>query len=549
MSSMATLVDDHLYTKLQHDVVKDLYIPSACPKKFGQPLSLSDSSSDDEEDRKLNNLIKKASLEVECSILDSRDEKTSDHWIKRNASLIRLTGKHPFNCEPPLPRLMYHGFITPVPIHFVRNHGSVPRANWEDWTIEVTGLVARPTRFTMEQLVHEFPTREFPATLVCAGNRRKEQNHVKQIIGFNWGAAAISTSLWRGVPLWTVLKQCGIYSRNKGALHVCFEGAEDLPGGGGSKYGTSIRSEIALDPSRDIIIAYMQNGEPLTPDHGFPARMIVPGFIGARMVKWLKRIVVSTQQSDSYYHYKDNRVLPSHVDVQLANTQVGTGMIVGGGRQITRVEVTLDDGETWQVCLLDSLEKPNKYGKYWCWCLWSTEVEVLDLLKANEISVRAWDEALNTQPEKLIWNVMSYESSLLFLLVLKLAHASRFVVPSPSSLVYRLFAIRRLESLSSHSPNPYTFFPLAAVSSPSCRFPKRCQFCPRFPAMAWIAVASQTPASLPKSALLPPSASSFSPPSLPKPSAVSAKREFPIFCFQFCFIKLAFVVVEDTKPS
>ena len=73
---------------------------------------------------------------------------------------------------------------------------------------------------------------------------------------------------------------------------------------------------------------------------------------------------------------------------------------------MTRVEVTMDGGETWQVCRLDHPEKPNKYSKYWCWCFWSLEVEVLDLIGAKEIAVRAWDETLNTQPEKLIWNVM-----------------------------------------------------------------------------------------------------------------------------------------------
>ena len=73
---------------------------------------------------------------------------------------------------------------------------------------------------------------------------------------------------------------------------------------------------------------------------------------------------------------------------------------------MTRVEVTLDGGETWLVCALDHTERPNKYGKYWCWCFWSLEVEVLNLLVAKEIAVRAWDETHNTQPEKLIWNVM-----------------------------------------------------------------------------------------------------------------------------------------------
>ena len=283
------------------------------------------SSDDDDDDEKdvaaLKYLIRKGTAELEPSIFDPRDDGTSDQWVQRNASLVRLTGKHPFNSEPPLPRLMHHGFITPVPLHYVRNHGTVPKARWEDWTVEVCGLVKRPARFTMDQLILEFPSREFPATLVCAGNRRKEQNMVKQSIGFNWGAAAISTSVWTGVPLRSLLKRCGIFSRTKGALHVCFEGAEDLPGGGGSKYGTSILREVALDPSRDIILAYMQNGERLTPDHGFPVRMIIPGFIGGRMVKWLKRIVVTPQQSDSYYHYKDNRVLPSHVDAELANAE------------------------------------------------------------------------------------------------------------------------------------------------------------------------------------------------------------------------------------
>ncbi|XP_047341866.1 nitrate reductase [NADH]-like [Impatiens glandulifera] len=412
-----------------------------------KPVVFDDSSSDeDEPENDYTELIKKGNMEIEPSVLDSRDEGTADNWIKRNPCMIRLTGKHPFNCEAPLNRLMHHGFITPVPLHYVRNHGSVPKLSWDDWTVEVTGLVKRPGRFTMDQLTNDFVSCEFPATLVCAGNRRKEQNLVKQSIGFNWGAAGVSTSVWRGVPLRLVLKRCGILSREKGALNVCFEGIEDLPGGGGSKYATSLTIELAMDPSRDIILAYMQNGERLAPDHGYPVRMIIPGFIGGRMVKWLKRIIVTTKESDNYYHYQDNRVLPSHVDAELANADawwykpeyiindLNINSVIttpcheeilpinawstqkpyimrgyaysGGGKKVTRVEVTMDGGATWNVCDLDHPEKPNKYGKYWCWCFWSLEVEVLDLLAAKEIAVRAWDETLNTQPEKLIWNLM-----------------------------------------------------------------------------------------------------------------------------------------------
>ncbi|KAK4804617.1 hypothetical protein SAY86_004434 [Trapa natans] len=405
------------------------------------------SDSDDDSDLETyHDLIKKGNSELEPSVVDPRDEGTADQWIERNPTMVRLTGKHPFNAEAPLSRLMHHGFITPVPLHYVRNHGPVPRATWHDWTVEVTGLVRRPAQFTMDQLVNDFPAHELPVTLVCAGNRRKEQNMMKQTIGFNWGAAGLSTSVWQGVPLREVLKRVGVMGRRSGALNVCFEGAEDLPGGGGSKYGTSIRKEWAMDPSRDIILAYMQNGEPLAPDHGFPVRMIIPGCIGGRMVKWLKRIVVTTEESDNYYHYKDNRVLPSHVDAELANAEawwykpeyiinelnINSAMTTpshkevlpinswttqqpytlrgyaysGGGKKITRVEVTMDGGETWQVCEVEHPEKPNKYGKYWCWCFWSLQVEVLNLLGTKEIAVRAWDETLNTQPEKLIWNLM-----------------------------------------------------------------------------------------------------------------------------------------------
>ncbi|KAI3778552.1 hypothetical protein L2E82_07930 [Cichorium intybus] len=152
---------------------------------------------------------------------------------------------------------MQHGLITPAPLHYIRNHGPVPNATWEDWTVEICGLVKRPARFSMTQLVNEFPSREFLVTLVCAGNRRKEQNLTKQTIGFNWGAVGISTSVWKGVTLVHILKRCGIYSRKKGALNVCFEGAEYLPGGGGPKYGTNINIEMAMDPARDEDVGYM----------------------------------------------------------------------------------------------------------------------------------------------------------------------------------------------------------------------------------------------------------------------------------------------------
>lgn len=340
---MAASVDNRQYVRLEpglNGIVRSYKPPT--PSRFDSSTTATknqtvflkpavvhddDVSSDDENETHNSNaayykeMVLISNSELEPSILDPRDESTADNWIERNSSMVRLTGKHPFNSEAPLNRLMHHGFITPVPLHYVRNHGQVPKAQWADWTVEVTGLVKRPMKFTMDQLVSEFAYREFPVTLVCAGNRRKEQNMVKKSKGFNWGSAGVSTTLWRGVPLSDLLRRCGIFSRKGGALNVCFEGSEDLPGGGGSKYGTSIKKEYAMDPSRDIILAYMQNGELLTPDHGFPVRMIIPGFIGGRMVKWLKRIIVTTKESDNFYHFKDNRVLPTHVDAELADAE------------------------------------------------------------------------------------------------------------------------------------------------------------------------------------------------------------------------------------
>lgn len=271
-------------------------------------------------------------VEIPVSEIDSRDVGTPDDWIKRHPSLVRLTGRHPLNCEPPLSDLVSHGFITPTSLHFVRNHGLVPRAPIEagdDWTVEIGGLVSEPQTLSVGQ-IKSLPSRTLPVTLVCAGNRRKEENSIKQTIGFSWGAAAVSTSVWKGILLSDILKICGIFPRSKGALYVCFEGAEDLPGGGGSKYGTSLKREVAMNPSNDVILAYEQNGKPLEPDHGFPIRMIIPGFIGGRMVKWLKKIEVTSKESNNFYHFHDNRVLPSHVDTEKAKSEGKTLILFFG---------------------------------------------------------------------------------------------------------------------------------------------------------------------------------------------------------------------------
>eukprot|EP00128_Syssomonas_multiformis_P002547 Colp12_sorted_trinity150504_noHs@35332 len=253
------------------------------------------------------------------AVFDERDKGTPDEWIPRHPALIRLTGRHPFNCEPPLPLLMDSGFITPTSIHYVRNHGAVPQLHWDKHTVTIGGDVSKPRTFTMAQLTTEFPIQTFPVTLVCAGNRRKEMNMIKQSIGFNWGAAAVSTAEWRGVLLRDVLRACGAPvteadgGESQDSRFVCFEGVEDLPKG---FYGTSMDYEVAMDPRSDVLLAFAMNGQPLTPDHGFPIRLVIPGFIGGRMIKWLGKINVTTRPSESHYHFHDKRVLPPNIDLE-----------------------------------------------------------------------------------------------------------------------------------------------------------------------------------------------------------------------------------------
>mmetsp|Transcript_29837 Transcript_29837/g.43981 ORF Transcript_29837/g.43981 Transcript_29837/m.43981 type:complete len:932 (+) Transcript_29837:87-2882(+) len=389
---------------------------------------------------------------VDIREVDPRDEKTPDDWIPRHPDLVRLTGRHPFNCEPPVMDLMSHGFITPTSLHYVRNHGAAPNLDWDSHRVRISGLVDKPMELSMADFTDptKFEQVSIPVTLVCAGNRRKEQNSVKQGIGFNWGPAAVSTSVWTGVRVRDVLEYCGLKSQDEGANHVCFVGADPLPGG---YYGTSIIRHAAMDPASDVMLCWEQNGERLTPDHGYPIRLIIPGYIGGRMVKWLTDISVTEVESDNHYHYHDNRVLPPQIDADTAKadgwwykpeyiindlninsaiTSPAHDEVVtiipgqkatyackgyaysGGGRKVTRVELSFDEGETWELTTLTHPERPTRAGKHWCWCFWEYEVPIMRMLRAKQMMVRAWDTGLNTQPMNFTWNVMGMMNNCTF---------------------------------------------------------------------------------------------------------------------------------------
>ncbi|PPJ50846.1 hypothetical protein CBER1_07269 [Cercospora berteroae] len=386
------------------------------------------------------------------------DKKTPDGWLPRDPRLIRLTGVHPFNVEAPLSDLYNEGFLTSPELFYVRNHGHVPQVKDEeipDWTFTIEGMVENPITLTLADLIEQYEQQTYPITLVCAGNRRKEQNAVRKTKGFSWGAAGVSTALWTGVVLGDVLRKA---KPKRGAKYVCMEGADKLPNG---YYGTSVKLNWAMDANKGMMLAHKMNGEMLRPDHGKPLRVVIPGQIGGRSVKWLKRLIITSEPSDNWYHIYDNRVLPTMIspeeaakgpkwwmDERYAIYDLSTNSAIaypahdekitladpsetyrvkgyaygGGGRRVTRVEISLDKGKTWRLANIDYAEDryrdatPRRlYGgtldldwkeASFCWCFWDLDIPVSELADSKDVLVRAMDESMNLQPRDMYWSVL-----------------------------------------------------------------------------------------------------------------------------------------------
>ncbi|KAA8894892.1 nitrate reductase [Sphaerosporella brunnea] len=386
------------------------------------------------------------------------DANTPDNHVPRDPRMIRLTGVHPFNTEAPLTTLYDQGFLTPPKLFYVRNHGHVPQVldhEIPSWKVSIEGLVENPITLTFTQILEEFEQVTIPITMVCAGNRRKEQNMVRKSQGFSWGAAALSTSLWTGPMLADVIERA---KPMKKAQFLCMEGADQLPNG---KYGTSIRLSWVQNRERGIMLAHKQNGEPLTPDHGRPIRVVIPGQIGGRSVKWLTRIILSDKPSDNWYHKYDNRVLPTMVTPEMSkkddkwwnderyaiyDLSVNSAIVYpqndetlslgetcpefyrfrgyaysGGMRRITRVELSLDKGNTWELADIDYPEDRYReterelYGGRldmasrdvcYCWCFWQLPIAVNRLVNAEDVVLRAMDESMTIQPRDMYWSVL-----------------------------------------------------------------------------------------------------------------------------------------------
>lgn len=355
---------------------------------------------------------------------------------------LNVNSLKPFNGESP-PAILTDNYITPSAIFFKRNHLPVPRVDPKTYRLKIEGLPGGTVSLSLNDLKSNFPKHTVMATLQCAGNRRSEMNKVKQVKGLNWGIGAISNATWSGAYLRDVLYHYGFGPEVAAkARHVQFEGLDvDVTA---TAYGASIPINKAISKEGDVLLAYEMNGEELPADHGFPVRVIVPGVVGARNVKWLGKIIISEEESQSHWQQNDYKGFSPNTDwdtvdfksapaiqelpVQSAITNLADGSSVdrdmedvtvkgyawsGGGREVVRVDVSLDGGKTWHVAKLQNGENEETSapspppGQAWAWKLWEISIPIPDGAQELEVVCKAVDNSYNTQPDSMasIWNL------------------------------------------------------------------------------------------------------------------------------------------------
>src|SRR5438034_3104273 len=214
--------------------------------------------------------------------------------LEEARSALRMIAQMPFNAEAPPEAL--NSEITPTELHYVRSNFAVPA---HDGTLEVGGAVDTPTTLTLDDL-RRMPAVERAVTLECAGNGRLAMRPLP--IGETVGDYAVSTARWKGALLHEVLERArpaanGVEVRFEGADHGSYHLKPVLPETDQSDltFVRSLALSHAIDPAAELLIAYEMNGEPLSPDHGAPLRLIAPHWFAVASVKWLRHIDVLTE--------------------------------------------------------------------------------------------------------------------------------------------------------------------------------------------------------------------------------------------------------------
>jgi DMSO/TMAO reductase YedYZ molybdopterin-dependent catalytic subunit len=327
----------------------------------------------------------------------------------RDGRIVR--SEEPLNLEMPFETT--DNFITPTKSFYVRTHFPIPKIDRNTWWLHVEGEVEKPFAINYEELV-ELKSVTLPVTLECAGNNR---NFLEpKVKGIQWGLGAVGNAEWTGVTL-SILLDCAVVRSNarevilEGADHGMLDDPKSPPGGLG--FSRSVPLEKA---QRDVLLAYKMNGNDLPPEHGFPLRAVVPGWYAVASVKWLQRIIVTSQPFAGYYQTLDyaywkrrgdiaelSPIAELQIKAEIAKPAQGEtvpanstvrihGAAWASGGEIVRVEVSTDGGSTWKEATLLGDSKPN------AWRFWEFNWKTPTAPGKQTLVARATDSLGRTQP-------------------------------------------------------------------------------------------------------------------------------------------------------
>lgn len=305
--------------------------------------------------------------------------------------------------------------VTPTDRFYIRQHGPTPQIEQHSWRLRIDGTgVARPIEFSYADLT-ELPQVSFTLTLECAGNRRQFflEAYGIEAEGGQWGQGAVGTARWSGVPLSVLLDRAGIV-----------DGARDVMPIGLDDQALARPMPLAKALAVDTLVALQMNGQPLPPDHGFPARVVVPGWVGASWVKWVGRIQVAAEALHTPYNTTEYVLIgpnyrpqapalgpvitemPVSSIIQLdrpavltAGRQTIRGRAYAGEGAIRDVAYSIDDGP-WRAAELSGRCQPG------VWARWRFDWDAGP--GAHQIRIRATDEYGRRQPDSVPWNQRGY---------------------------------------------------------------------------------------------------------------------------------------------
>ena len=314
----------------------------------------------------------------------------------------------------PLEALRYD--VTPPGLHYVLVHYDIPPVSADDWALSLEGCLRQPLSLDLDQL-RALPSRTVRVTMECAGNGRAR--YEPRPVSQPWLVEAVGTAEWTGVPLVDLLERAGL---RDDAVDVVFTGADHgIERGVEQDYQRSMSLADAL--SGEVLVAYAMNGHDLPPQHGYPVRLVVPGWYGMAHVKWLTRIEVLDHEFTGFQNavaYRlrtspdepgvpvtriEPRALlspPGFPDFMSRNRFLHPGPVVLAGRcwsgwaPITSVAVSTDGGTSWQPATLDP-----PAGNH----AWQRFTFTLDAKPGEHLlTTRCTDASGRTQPLLAPWN-------------------------------------------------------------------------------------------------------------------------------------------------